>query len=191
METQVIRPTKLAHVVLRTARYQELIDWYQLVLGAEITFGNPMATFLYYDDEHHRLAILNMPHLPPHTRAMPGVDHVAFTYASLGDLLSNYERLRDAGVEAIWSVNHGATTSLYYKDPDDNVVELQVDNFASREETDAFLRDGRFAINPIGIDFDPEEMLARHRAGEDAKQLTRWPDEVTPRTTPPPAEYLG
>ncbi|MEM7412365.1 MAG: VOC family protein [Myxococcota bacterium] len=189
--SDVIRPAKLAHVVFRTKRYRELIDWYRCVVGAEITHSSEMVTFLYYDDEHHRLAFLNMPHLPEHTRAMPGVDHIAFTYANLSDLLATYERLKQEGIEPVWPVNHGATTSLYYKDPDENVVELQIDNFASREETDAFLTDGRFAINPVGIDFDPDALLARHRAGESDDVLTRWPDQVEPRTSPPPKAYLG
>lgn len=191
MADTVIQPAKLAHVVFRTSRYRELIDWYMLVLGAKVTHSNEMVTFLYYDDEHHRLAFLNMPHLPEHTRAMPGVDHIAFTYACLGDLLANYERLREAGIEPIWPVNHGGTTSFYYKDPDENVVELQIDNFKSREETDIFLADGRFAINPVGIDIDPEALLARHKSGESDEVLTRWPDVVEPRTSPPPKAYLG
>lgn len=191
MADPIPRPAKLAHVVFRTRRYQELIDWYRLVLGAEVTAGNPIATFLYYDDEHHRLAFLNMPHLPEHTRAMPGVDHVAFTYASLAELLATYERLKGEGILPIWPVNHGATTSLYYKDPDENVVELQIDNFASREETDAFLADGRFAVNPIGIDFNPRQMAARRKAGASIEELTRWPEQVEPRKTLPPARYLG
>ena len=190
MESKIVRPSKLAHVVLKTSRFRELIDWYRLVLGADVVHANPMAAFLTYDDEHHRLAVLNMPQLPPNTRTAPGVDHIAFTYASLGELLGTWERLCDNGVEPVWAVNHGATTSLYYRDPDSNVIELQVDNFASREETDAFLTDGRFAINPIGIDFDPKEMFARFRAGESADALTRWPDEVAPRTAPLPDGYL-
>lgn len=191
MNAEIIRPAKLAHVVLRTRRYQDVIAWYELVLGARVVFGNEMATFMTYDGEHHRLAVLNMPHLEDHTRAMPGVDHVAFTYASIGDLLATYERLAKEGIEPVWPVNHGATTSLYYRDPDANVIELQIDNFASLEETDAFLRDGRFAINPIGIDIDPAELLTRYRAGATHEELTAWPDEVTPRTVPPPAEYMG
>ena len=40
-------------------------------------------------------------------------------------------------IKPYWCINHGLTTSLYYHDPDDNAVELQVDNFASSEEADA------------------------------------------------------
>ena len=58
-----------------------------------------------------------------------GLEHVAFTYASLGDLLDTYERLRELGITPYWSINHGPTTSLYYRDPDGNGIELQIDSF--------------------------------------------------------------
>jgi len=60
-----------------------------------------------------------------------------------------------------------------------------------RKALDDFLGEGRFAINPIGIDFDPAAMLARRKAGAGVEELTTWPSEVGPRTTPPPARYLG
>jgi len=186
-----VRPIRLAHFVIRTSRYREVVAWYQHLLEAEVVFGDSQATFMTYDDEHHRVAVLNMPGLLPKTRAMAGVDHVAFTYASLDDLLATYARLRDDGVRPVWPINHGGTTSLYYEDPDANYVELQVDNFPSLAATNEFLADGRFAINPIGIDFDPEDLLARRKAGASIEELTRWPDEVEPRTTPPPRRYLG
>ena len=116
---------------------------------------------------------------------------MAFTYGSLDDLLFTYERLAEDGVKPVWPINHGATTSLYYEDPDANYVELQIDNFPSRAAVDEFLADGRFRVNPIGIDFDPEELLARRRAGASVAELTRWPAEVAPRSTPPPRRYLG
>lgn len=191
MAREIIKPIKLAHVVVKTRRYEELVEWYKLVLGAEVTHGDEMASFMTYDEEHHRIAILNMPAVLPQTRAMAGVDHFAFTYASIGDLLDTYERLEEAGIEPVWPINHGGTVSFYYMDPDSNVVELQVDCFGSLEETLAFMRDGRFAINPVGIDIDPDDLLARYRAGESHESLTRWPDEVAPRTTPPPTAYLG
>ena len=48
----------------------------------------------------------------------PGVDHVAYTYASLGDLVDTYSRLKKRGIEPYWPVRHGPTLSLYYRDPD-------------------------------------------------------------------------
>jgi len=191
MQTDAIKPMKLAHFVVKTTKYKEVVDWYQNVLGMEITAASPAATFLYFDDEHHRMAVLNLPGLLPNWRGAAGVDHVAFTYDSVSSLLQNYERLKAMGIEPVWPVNHGATLSFYYKDPDGNVIELQVDVFESREETNAFLEDGRFAINPIGIDVDPNDLLARWKQGASHEELTAWPDVVEPRREPPPAAYLG
>ena len=95
--------------------------------------------------------------------------------ADLGDLLYTFERLRRVGIEPFWCINHGPTTSMYYKDPDGNKVELQVDNFPSTEETNRWMRSGEFAANPIGVVFDPDELAARYRAGEPIAALVVRP----------------
>jgi catechol-2,3-dioxygenase len=55
----------------------------------------------------------------------PGLEHIAATYGSLGELLATYRRLATHRIEPYWSINHGPTISLYYKDPDGNRLELQ------------------------------------------------------------------
>ena len=102
-------------------------------------YANEFITFLTYDDEHHRVAIANMPGLLPKPKFLSGVDHAAFTYADLGDLLLTYRRLERSGIKPHWCINHGGTTSMYYHDPDHNQVELQIDNFHSHDEMNAFL----------------------------------------------------
>ena len=121
-----------------------------------------MITFLTYDEEHHRVAIANLPGLLPRPRFFAGVEHFAFTYANLGELLATYRRLKREGITPYWCVNHGGTTSMYYADPDGNAVELQVDNFQKREDLNAFLYGPAFATNPIGVDFDPDALVERH-----------------------------
>ncbi len=186
-----IAPAKFAHVVLRTSRYAKMVDWYKSVLEAEPMFANDMATFLTYDDEHHRVAIAHMPGLLPRPKFMASVDHIAYTYECLGDLLHTYKRLKAAGIEPIWCINHGGTTSMYYADPDNNQIELQIDNFETKEEANAFLAGPDFVTNPIGIDFDPDELCARLDAGESPRELVRWKD-VAPRSpTTIPRAYLG
>jgi catechol-2,3-dioxygenase len=170
-----IAPVKLAHIVRRTARFDEMLQWYLTVLGAEVAHSDGMLAFLTYDDEHHRIAIAGIPGLEDQPQLTAGTDHVAFTYADLGDLLYTYVRLKAEGIAPYWCVNHGPTTSLYYKDPDGNRVELQVDNFPTADETNRWIRSGEFAANPIGIVFDPDELLARYRAGEPIESLTKRP----------------
>ena len=94
-------PSKLAHFVVRTPRYEETVRWYQTVLGARVVFSNPMLTFMTYDDEHHRVAVINVPGIPDARRKPAGIDHIAFTFATLGDLLHTYRRLKQARHHAV------------------------------------------------------------------------------------------
>ena len=172
----MVSPSKLAHFVLRTSRYAEMVAWYKYVLHAEAAFESDALAFLSYDDEHHRVAILNIPELGEQPEGVAGVHHVAFTYDSLVDLLENYERLAERGIEPVYSINHGPTTSLYYADPDQNQLEFQVENFATVEESGKFFFSPAFAENPIGVEIDPAGLLARLRAGEPEDELKRRPD---------------
>jgi hypothetical protein len=62
---------------------------------------------------------------------------------------------------------------MYYKDPDDNHVELQIDNVSTPEAMNAFLDGPQFSENPIGEDFDPHEMVARFNAGVSPNELVK------------------
>jgi len=174
-DPSIVRPAKLAHFVLRTSRYPEILAWYKLVFGARLVFGSDIISFLTYDDEHHRFAILNIPKLADQAEGVAGVHHIAFTYATLKDLMAHYERLRDHGIKPAFVINHGPTTSLYYADPDGNQLEFQVENYDSVEESTKFFFSPEFAENPIGVEFDPEDLLRRLRAGEPEAELKKRP----------------
>ena len=147
-----------------------MLDWYKVVFDAEVIHENPALTFLTYDDEHHRFAFMNLDVLKPDGKetekeGLIGVDHVAYTYSSIDDLLENYEQLKSHGITPYWCVHHGITASMYYADPDNNQMEFQVDCFGSNEKTNAFMSGPEFAANPIGVEYDPEDWLAQKRAG--------------------------
>ena len=169
-DTTVISPVKLAHIVIRTPRYADSIAWLGTVLGAEVRHQNDFLCFLTYDDEHHRLAIVSMPHLAENDRKAAGLEHVAFTHADLDALLSTYERLAKKGIMPIAPIHHGMTLSMYYADPDGNQVELQVDAM-NPAEAEAFMASDVFAANPIGIKFDPADLVARRAGGESVESL--------------------
>jgi catechol-2,3-dioxygenase len=178
-----IVPDRLAHIVFRTTDKHALMDWYGKLLSARVVFENKFIGFLTYDEEHHRIAVIEVPNLERGNGKTVGLHHIAFTYASFDDLLSNYERLRDVGITPSHCVNHGPTTSMYYKDPDGNFVELQIDNFASNEEADAWMSSSEFAENPIGVDFEPAELVAKFRGGVPESQLKKRPN-IGPRGLP-------
>jgi catechol-2,3-dioxygenase len=171
-----IRPARFVHVVYRTRRFEQMIDWYRLVFDARVQLNDGLLAFLTYDDEHHRIAFVNLAALQPggsegEKRGMVGVDHVAYTYASLGDLFTNYEQLREQGVRPYWCVHHGMTVSMYYADPDGNQMEFQVDAFASSVEANDFMCGPVNAANPIGVEYEPEQWLALLRAGTPEREL--------------------
>lgn len=173
------KPSKFAHVVYRTRRFQQMLDWYALVFGARIQHRDPALAFLTYDDEHHRFAFADLDVLQPESgdeRGVVGVDHVAWTWSSLTDLLTTWERLADAGVTPYWCVHHGITASLYYADPDGNQMEFQVDALDADADPAAYMAE-HFATNPVGVEFEPGAWLTALRAGTpESSLLAALPD---------------
>jgi catechol 2,3-dioxygenase-like lactoylglutathione lyase family enzyme len=175
----MVKPVKFAHVVYMTRRFDQMIAWYCDVFEAEIVYENAALAFLTYDDEHHRFAFANLDVLKPgrasaDNRGEIGVNHVAYTYANVGDLLGTYARLKRAGITPYWPVHHGTTLSLYYTDPDGNRMEFQVD-CGTVEEATALMRTPDFAANPVGVMYDPDALLARFERGEEEEGLLAQP----------------
>ena len=150
-----------------------MVAWWKSFLQGEARHENEFISFISYDDEHHRIAIAHIPNLEHQTPVRDGVEHFAFTYATLDDLFDQYERMKANGVSPYWTINHGMTLSAYYRDPDGNQVETQVDSM-NMEEADAFMAGPLFAANPIGRDVDFDALIARYRAGEPVGSITDY-----------------
>ncbi|HEY3772923.1 MAG TPA: hypothetical protein VGL69_08025 [Solirubrobacteraceae bacterium] len=79
------------------------------------------------------------------------------------------------------------TTSLYYVDPDGNSVELQADNFGDWGASSDWMRAApEFAVNPIGVNVDPDKLAAAWHEFGDAHELHRrsFAGEFDPGTAP-------
>jgi catechol-2,3-dioxygenase len=168
-----VRP-KFAHVVLQTNRLERMRDWYCSVLGAHVVHENPGMCFLTFDDEHHRIALVASPAQPwvERTPLTVGLQHTAFTFPTLEVLLGRHGELAADGIEPVVPIQHGVTTSLYYRDPDGNTVELQIDNFASADEATGYMTGPEYAGDPIGPSFDPRGMAEALRGGTPVDELT-------------------
>ena len=169
-----VAPTKLAHIVRRTSRFEAMLDWYQTVLGAEVVHSDGMLAFLTYDDEHHRIAIARpararrpaadgrrnrprgvhprRPRRPAlHLRAPQGATASSPTGASTTDR----PRRCTTRIPTATASSSRSTTSRPPK------------------HANRWMRSGDFAANPIGVVFDPDELLARYRAGEPHREARR------------------
>lgn len=171
-------PYKLAHVVYWTNQIEVMTRWYTTVLDAHVVFDSPKLVFLTYDDEHHRIALIHATNTVEQVeRPRVGFYHVAFTYRSLMELLDNGGRLEAAGIRPWRVINHGFTISYYYRDPDGNDVELQVDRFADAADVDAYMESEAFRRNAVGCLVDPAELRRQLLAGVPEDQVMRREDE--------------
>jgi len=65
--------------------------------------------------------------------------------ADPGQLAEHYERLKSLGIAPTLSVNHHFTSSLYYRDPDGNEVEVSCDNLPSKQAASDFMKSDAMA----------------------------------------------
>lgn len=173
LDTRPVSPSLFAHFVLRTPQKDKMRDWYMTVLNARLVFENDYISFITYDEEHHRVAFVHAPELKQPADANRLLSHMAYTFADLGQLLSTYKRLKAEGILPYRPINHGPTVSMYYKDPDGNGVELQVDAFKTKKEAADYFKTPAFKADPIGVPFDPEEMVRAFEAGVPEAELVK------------------
>src|SRR5271165_1097363 len=196
MNTEIIVHPKLMHYGLATANLDTMVDWYRKVLGmtvnnrvkvpAGIPNGPPFSgmAFVSNDEFDHRIVFFEIPGLvaDPDKRRHTGLQHVAFEFGALDEMLGTYTRLKKAGIPPIWAADHGVGTSIYYEDPEKNVVELNVDNFGNRWTATEFLKAAAAAM-PVQIDLD--KMIAARKEGASAWELHEraFTGEFTPEET--------
>ena len=141
MDTSILSPisseARIGHVHLRVADLDRAMAFYRDVLGFRVTIYGPafgmQAVFLAAGDYHHHIALNTFrsaggtPPPPGHT----GLHHVAIVYPDRATLARAVARLGAHG-HAIDAVeDHGATVSVYLRDPDGNGLELYYDRPAA------------------------------------------------------------
>jgi len=173
-------PSSFCHVVYKTHRYDEMIEWYRKVFEARVQHRDDRLCFVTYDHEHHRMAFANLgPGEAKNAsapRSAPGVAHVAYSWKTIGELIDTYKRLKNHGVLPKRPIRHGLTLSLYYDDPDGNSMEFQVD-LMTPEEANSFMAGPAFAKNLSGEKFDPDELVRRYEAGQAVDDLVFRSDQ--------------
>lgn len=159
-ETPRIHPaTRIGHVHLRVADLDRALGFYRDLLGFAVTAdarsaGLPMA-LLAAGDYHHHLALNTFTSAggvappPGHT----GLHHVALLLPDRQALAEIAARLLARPYPIDQAQDHGATISLYLRDPDGNGVELYYDRPADAW-TDP---DGRPVLK--AEPFDPRRLL--------------------------------
>jgi catechol 2,3-dioxygenase len=105
------------------------------------------------DEVNHRIAFVELPDLvvDPDKVRHARLQHVAFEYQSIDDLLGTYARLKGLGILPVLAADQGLQTAFYYADPDQNSVEFNVNNYGNEwTATEHIKTSSSFAARPRG-----------------------------------------
>jgi catechol-2,3-dioxygenase len=164
-----------------------MVDWYAKVVGMDTIYstsnvggldhiGLAGAAFVSNDRANHRIAILSLPELQEDTDKKTHVklQHIAFEYATIDDLLNSYVRIKKLGIEPILTTDHGPTIAFYYKDPDGNTIELFVDSFGDWDKSREYTKSSTdYHKNPMGTFVDADKLVAACQGGMSLTELHR------------------
>jgi catechol 2,3-dioxygenase len=95
------------------------------------------AVFLSFNGrDHHEIALFEIGAKAEAPKPnQTGMLHVAFRLRTEDDLVAAYKELKEKGVPVSFTVNHGVSKSIYFRDPDDNELEVYLDNDIAEMDT--------------------------------------------------------
>jgi catechol 2,3-dioxygenase len=80
-------------------------------------------------------------------------------------------------------VDEGSQIGFYYNDPDGNSIEINVSNYGEHGPRSKHMQTSPdFARRPLGVDLDPEKMVAAREAGATPweRHKRAWQGEFAP-----------
>jgi len=95
---------------------------------------------------HHQLALASG--REPQGASM--INQLSFRVNSLDELKAMHARIQKAGIKAIKPVNHGCAWSVYFPDPEGNMVEIYLD-------TPWYIRQPH--ADPLNLDLPTDEII--------------------------------
>jgi catechol 2,3-dioxygenase len=165
----MIKLAGIGHVNLRAADQEASKRFYRDVLGFRIAEEDPDhgGVFMTLGENFHTLDIGQHPSpgdAQRPQRGQIGLAHIAFQVASYGALRDAYRHLLESGIEIMRAANHVNQRSVYFADPDGNILEIYYELPHALE------------LFPNGRS-DDDEALPVSRAGEPLPQwlIEDWP----------------
>ena len=125
----MIRLARIGHVLLRTADLELSKKFYTGILGFKVVEEDPEHGGVFMALEGHAHTVDLFPLAEGHvaSRVTPGgvgLGHVAFLVDSEAALKEAYATLRENGVTITRTVDHVSQKSIYFHDPDGNLLEI-------------------------------------------------------------------
>ena len=145
--------TSLGHIGLHVNDFPTMLDFYTRILGFTVTDENPAGPSCFLsaqpENEHHEILLTSGRHTPPGTKL---IQQISMHVNSIADLKEFHQVFLDEGVKEERIVTHGNTASIYFRDPENNYLEIYYS--IPIEFPQPF-------SEPINIDRDVEDILAQ------------------------------
>jgi catechol 2,3-dioxygenase len=125
----MIELKKIGHVLIKVADIERAKAFYTKVLGLVIIEEDPEhgGVFMALRGQSHILDLSPMAN-PARAQAggveRPGVHHVAFAVEDEDALRESYFTLKRNGIEILRMMDHVSQRSIYFNDPDGNLLEI-------------------------------------------------------------------
>jgi catechol 2,3-dioxygenase len=144
---------RIGHVVLKVRDLEKARQFYCGVLGMKLGNYDPeRGMFLRFNDYHHDIAIFRTgADADPPKENQVGLVHVALLVDSLETVKAWYERFKALGVPIVGTTDHAITNSVYFKDPEGNVLEI----YCEVSEYDWRTRGMGFIAKPLDFETMP------------------------------------
>ena len=122
-----INAVRLNHAVLFVTDLERSLEFYQQAFGMTVVAQEPRASAAFLrlprSGNHHDLGLFGVGEQPPRAPGSIGLYHLAWQVDTIEDL--HQARLTLAALGALTGESsHGATKSLYGRDPDGNEFEV-------------------------------------------------------------------
>ncbi len=119
---------RVGHLVLKVKDLERSRRFFTEVLGFPQVGENDRGMLFFSTDvvdNHHMLAIRAANEgAPLPNPEQIGMEHVSFEVATFAELQEVYRKFKEHGVKLRHTLFHGVTKSIYFYDPDGNVLEV-------------------------------------------------------------------
>lgn len=117
--------TSLGHIGLHSNDFPKMLDFYTRVLGFTVTDENPAGPSCFLsaqpENEHHEILLTSGRNTAPDTKL---IQQISMHVNSIEDLKAFHQVFLDEGVKEERIVTHGNTASIYFRDPENNYLEI-------------------------------------------------------------------
>jgi catechol 2,3-dioxygenase-like lactoylglutathione lyase family enzyme len=176
-----LRNFSLGHIGIFVHDLPGMAAFYQRVFGFIVTDaeldsdGTRRSVFLSRNPaEHHQFVLISGPGIDPSARQK--IQQISFRTDSLAEVRRTYFRLRAERLGSIEPITHGTSWSVYFRDPENNRIELFAD-------TPWYITQPFVAP----VDYNKSDDLIRHEteqlchAQPGFRMMSDWREEIADR----------